>query len=421
MTKLAIFIHAALLDRVGERLQQYFALCSSSGLLDAVERIVVCYVGTNDQPVLPSSPKIYYQNVSSDLMEFEVPTQEALYEYACENKDAKILYLHTKGVGKEVNSCIEEWVAYMIHFLVRKWQDAINQLENFATCGVDLSSEPTLHYSGNFWWARADYIASLPPPRLFKNIEQFPNPLDSERHNQEFWICWDKTKSHCGLWDSKVNVYHRHISRYPADQYLNKTQPYSIYMGEIKSISTLFQLYGNRNTLLGTDKVVTHTYGDVYDSFFFPRKDTVKSLLEIGFSGGHSLLCYATYFENATITGVDIENNVRADIFNHPRITTHFVDAHKTELQQSVGQFDIIIEDASHQVEDQVAHFHEYRRHVNRGGLYIIEDVNQACLPALKQYLFPIARSDGFTPLIFDMTHVSNRGDDIIVVFQKTI
>lgn len=31
-------------------------------------------------------------------------------------------------------------------------------------CGVDLVRQPELHFSGNFWWARADRIASLPEP-----------------------------------------------------------------------------------------------------------------------------------------------------------------------------------------------------------------------------------------------------------------
>ena len=31
-------------------------------------------------------------------------------------------------------------------------------------CGLDLVRQPELHVSGNFWWARADRIASLPEP-----------------------------------------------------------------------------------------------------------------------------------------------------------------------------------------------------------------------------------------------------------------
>lgn len=420
MTKLAIFIHAAILDRVSERLQQYVSLMQESGLLDVAQRVVVSFIGKDPIPEVPYT-SVQPVHSSSDLQEFEVPTQQLLYEYAVSNPDAKILYLHTKGVGKEVNMCIEEWVAYMIHFLVKEWKHAVESLESCVSCGVDLSAEPTLHYSGNFWWARADYIASLPPPSEFKNIERYPNPLHSERHNQEFWVCWNKSKPHCSLWNSNINVYHRHISRYPSDQYLNKTAEYKIYMEEPLSISALFKLYGNRNTLLGTDKVITHMYGDVYDSLFYPRKDTTLSLLEIGFSGGHSLLCYAKYFKNAKITGIDIENNVRADIFNHPQITTFFANAHRSDLQKSLGEFDIIIEDASHQLEDQIAHFHEYRRNVKAGGLYIIEDINKVCLQDLLTHLLPIAKSDGFSPLVFNLTKLSDRGDDILLVFQKDI
>ena len=77
-------------------------------------------------------------------------------------------------------------------------------------CGVDLVRQPELHFSGNFWWARADRIASLPEPNEFADIRRFPNALRSWRHNQEFWVTWREIASRpvC-VWQSGIDVYNK--------------------------------------------------------------------------------------------------------------------------------------------------------------------------------------------------------------------
>jgi hypothetical protein len=92
-------------------------------------------------------------------------------------------------------------------------------LETNDTVGVDLRDYPTLHYSGNFWWANALYINTLPEPYVFNNLEQYPNPLHSLRHNQEFWICYHKDKLHKSQWDCGINCYERHLHRYNPELY----------------------------------------------------------------------------------------------------------------------------------------------------------------------------------------------------------
>jgi hypothetical protein len=107
----------------------------------------------------------------------------------------------------------------MLYFNVEKWKNCLNNLETNDTTAVDLREEPTLHYSGNFWWAKASYIVSLPEPILFSNLEKYPNPLNSQRHNQEFWICYNKNGLHKSCWDCGINCYERHLHRYPKSNY----------------------------------------------------------------------------------------------------------------------------------------------------------------------------------------------------------
>lgn len=216
--ELAIFIHAARLDGVEERLQEYIQGFEESGLLDACQQVYICTVGEKPLLYIPTQEKIRIQNVSKNLEDFEVPTHQALWNYAREHPNSKILYLHTKGVGKSENVCIEDWVQYMSYFCIDKWKEAVETLNTYDTAGVDLLDQPTLHYSGNFWWSRASYIQSLPSPTEFTEIEKYPNVWKSVRHNQEFWVCYGKKKHYC-FWQSGINGCHRHVTPYPTHVY----------------------------------------------------------------------------------------------------------------------------------------------------------------------------------------------------------
>ena len=188
----SIFIHSANIEGIQDRLQRHIRLIEITGLLAVVKSVHICYVGDKNLAFTHTNSKIILQHVSENLDAYEVPTQQALWKYACENPTSKLLYLHTKGVGKEPNPCIEDWIQYMTYFSVEKWRDALMKLDTYDTTGVDLLQEPTLHYSGNFWWAKASYLSTLPSPVEFADLQQYPNPLGSERHNQEFWICYNK-------------------------------------------------------------------------------------------------------------------------------------------------------------------------------------------------------------------------------------
>ena len=83
------------------------------------------------------------------------------------------------------------------------------------------------------------------------------------------------------------------------------------------------------------------------------------------------------------------------------------------------GDYNIIIEDASHSLSDQIRHFFDFSKFVKEGGLYIIEDVHQDNLKNLDEVLQPIALENGFTLIIYNLCHIKNRFDDILFVFKK--
>jgi hypothetical protein len=182
----------------------------------------------------------------------------------------------------------------------------------------------------------------------------------------------------------------------------------------------LLAKYSSVDTSYGTDKNTSHSYGPVYDTLFAPYKDTATQLLEIGFDSGASLQVYSEYFTNATIYGIDICDNCQPQYKQNPRIRMHFGDANASESVQGFeGPFDIIVEDASHTLPDQIQHFKDYSSKVKKGGLYIIEDVHENNLANLNSALNMYAVQNGFSAEIMDLRHVKGRFDDILFVFRR--
>ena len=219
--KIAIFIHSSNLSYCKERIYQFLDKINASGLINIVN-IYICFVGE----ILPFNfdhiNNIHTIHVSSNVNDYELPTLQYIYNFSLFNKDYYILYLHTKGVGKELNQCIEDQIEYMLYFNICKWKDCIKKMESGClTVGVDLLESPMLHYSGNFWWAKSDYISSLPSPNDYSNLYVYPNPLNSWRHNQEFWICYKGNTNICNsMWNSNINCYERHLHLYPSEKYI---------------------------------------------------------------------------------------------------------------------------------------------------------------------------------------------------------
>lgn len=143
---------------------------------------------------------------------FEFDTLNLLKQYCLSNPNEKVCYIHTKGITTPNNDCINDWRKYMSYFVINKYNNCLNLLDQYDTCGVDLVDTPVKHYSGNFWWARADYINKL------QNVRDIPTVI-SERHKCEFWICSGDGK-HYSMNNSDINVYERHLHRYLPESYI---------------------------------------------------------------------------------------------------------------------------------------------------------------------------------------------------------
>jgi cephalosporin hydroxylase len=98
-----------------------------------------------------------------------------------------------------------------------------------------------------------------------------------------------------------------------------------------------------------------------------------------GYARGASLKMWRDYFPNAAIHGVDIRPDA---LFEDDRIATHLCDQSRRDdldalLRRIEGQFDIVIDDGSHETEHQLTSAAALLPHVKAGGTYIIEDATE--------------------------------------------
>ena len=164
-----------------------------------------------------------------------------------------------------------------------------------------------------------------------------------------------------------------------------------IYMQShnIESLADLFTKYGSDKT--------TNGYAGLYECLFHHMRYQNIKFLEIGigtmipgmissmhgyapdtYKPGASLRAWRDYFENSMIYGLDIQPDTQ---FEENRIKTIQTDSRNPELTNelldnlNLSMFDVIIDDGSHKLSDQLATLDVMLGKVKPGGTYIIEDV----------------------------------------------
>jgi hypothetical protein len=154
-------------------------------------------------------------------------------------------------------------------------------------------------------------------------------------------------------------------------------------MENYKTLSELAKIYP-------TDKDFTHNYYDkVYEKYFFPIKNKVKLLCEIGIGGfwkdvnwvnGNSLKVWRDYFTNSQILGLDIVKHT--DIEDLDRINIDWINQSKKDLvieySNKLQDYDIILDDGSHNVYDQQITLAYFFKSLKPGGIYVLEDLHSS-------------------------------------------
>tara|TARA_B110000003_G_scaffold202077_1_gene200728 strand:- start:7757 stop:8521 length:765 start_codon:yes stop_codon:yes gene_type:complete len=123
------------------------------------------------------------------------------------------------------------------------------------------------------------------------------------------------------------------------------------------------------------------SYLPFYDQLFEKYRKEKLSLLEIGVQNGGSLETWKAYFDKANVLiGCDIDKQCGNLKYDDSRVHVVVGDANQSDTVKKIvnicGNFEIVIDDGSHQTNDIITSFLIYFPLVKPGGLYVIEDTH---------------------------------------------
>lgn len=151
---------------------------------------------------------------------YEYDTLFALQSHCNINKNGIVFYFHSKGTSKiKESDSLKSWRECLEYFNFEKWDIIFNNLKgNYYDVGGVLytklfknnTHEFRNYYSGNFWWARNEYINIL--PNLLKNFNLLKNKNDiiSFRMFCELWIGLESHRW-LNLYSEKIDGHEDHI------------------------------------------------------------------------------------------------------------------------------------------------------------------------------------------------------------------
>ena len=167
-----------------------------------------------------------------------------------------------------------------------------------------------------------------------------------------------------------------------------------------------------------SDKGTYHSYIDMYyEKILADYRDKTITLLEIGVNAGRSLELWARYFnDDSTIIGIDKKITIS---YKPSKKNMHYIigDATKEETVKRFDKLDIIIDDGSHKIQDQLKSFDLLHTKLKEDGVYIIEDIRDID-NTITQFK-DLENSHKVNVKIFDFRNLKNIKDDVIVEIRR--
>lgn len=175
----------------------------------------------------------------------------------------------------------------------------------------------------------------------------------------------------------------------------------------------------------GTDKS-SHGYCPLYEKFLSGYIDKECTLLEMGIGGGGSLKMWRRWLQKSKVIGLDQDENTvkRVESSDYEAITGN--QSNIDDLRKLVqGRFfDIIIDDAGHNSNEQLVAFHFLFDHVYPGGWYVIEDVdidnnNESVTLEVTRPLSIVSIVQGESKIRQIFLSADKRGDGILFLQKR--
>ena len=133
--------------------------------------------------------------------------------------------------------------------------------------------------------------------------------------------------------------------------------------------------------VINDEKINGHNYSPFYEKYLSKYKYLKNiNILEIGSLRGAATASFFYYFETPKIICADI-NPFQLKVFSK-NIRSIYVDTQSNKILRELStflneEFDIIIDDGSHNIKDQIITFNNFFKKLKKGGIYIIEDSSQ--------------------------------------------
>ena len=126
-------------------------------------------------------------------------------------------------------------------------------------------------------------------------------------------------------------------------------------------------------------KIIAHGYAKIYEKYLKKHKDEYLNIIELGSFYGNASAAFYFYFKNAQIYSADINPDMY--LYRSKRLKNFFTDtSSRTSIEKNILsrniEFDLIIEDASHMLKDQIISLFILFKNLKRGGFFIIEEID---------------------------------------------
>lgn len=360
---------------------------------------------TGDGMVDPAEVLDEFEEWPVDFLEFEnsktlreaVSWIELLKSVESTDPNEATFYAHARGVTRPKNPATHAWTTCMYRHLL----DDVPAIQDLLAChpatGVSFRFvDQGFLYPGTFFWFRNDAVFNqerwdqldgrfLPKVGIGWAVEAFPNHYLRDGARIYPALKYEASRSsdlyEPKFWERQVGVEEELVP--PC-------------LGDLASVH---ERYAKQ-----TDKGTLHSYVPFYEGLFAPYKFQMITLVEFGVLNGGSLRMWRDYFSVARIVGIDIEQPAEL------QAGVKFIlgDACKLEPFDT----DIVIDDGSHLLAEQIAAFERWWPHVRPGGHYIIEDIQSdddaKAIQGIHQFT------------LIDFRGVKGRYDDVILWAVKS-
>lgn len=175
-----------------------------------------------------------------------------------------------------------------------------------------------------------------------------------------------------------------------------------------------------------------HAYTPFYHALFHGRKYEQMYIAELGIAHGSSMFMWNDYFPHSQIYGFDnssifledFQNQNKSERLHASYMNVKDVSSLHDGLKQANTLYDIIIDDTTHDFEDQIRIIENAHTYLKPGGILIIEDVykdfqEENYVNQLKHLLDEVFQDCYFVEVKHDNLYSGDWNNDKLLVLVK--